>query len=347
MQMQAGPDDPNARKATLIPVAGGKGGIGKSIITANLGIALAALGHETVVVDLDLGGSNLHSYLGLSNNLPGVGDFVHTRKGRFEDYVHPTRHAGLRFLPGDGHTPFLANLSYANKTRMAERLHDIPARYVLLDLGAGSSFNVLDFFSMAPNGLLITTRERPALLGMLAFMKNFILRMIERALKDRAEANCELRAYLSRPINGGPMTVASLCERLQPVDAEAASLVAGVAARYRPRIVLNEAMQADDLVHKLSKATEAMRRVLSVRADHFGVVFEDAAVPQAVEDGVPLMDAAPQSVAAVNIATLAERIVDHWDRTLDDSEQRLLNHTQTFLAGMDEEAAEVPSPEAA
>jgi MinD-like ATPase involved in chromosome partitioning or flagellar assembly len=90
-----------------------------------------------------------------------------------------------------------------------------------------------------------------------------------------------------------------------------------------------------------------MRRVLSVRADHFGVVFEDAAVPQAVEDGVPLMDAAPQSVAAVNIATLAERIVDHWDRTLDDSEQRLLNHTQTFLAGMDEEAAEVPSPEAA
>ena len=41
---------------TIIPIASGKGGVGKSIFSANLAIALARLGHPTVAVDLDLGG---------------------------------------------------------------------------------------------------------------------------------------------------------------------------------------------------------------------------------------------------------------------------------------------------
>ena len=60
----------------IIPVAGGKGGVGKSILAANLAMALAQAGHETIAVDLDLGGSNLHSYLGISNTFAGVGDFL-------------------------------------------------------------------------------------------------------------------------------------------------------------------------------------------------------------------------------------------------------------------------------
>ena len=54
-------------KSVIIPVASGKGGVGKSIVTANLAVSLANSGYSTVAVDLDLGGSNLHSYLGLLN----------------------------------------------------------------------------------------------------------------------------------------------------------------------------------------------------------------------------------------------------------------------------------------
>jgi len=47
----------------IYPIGGGKGGVGKSFITANLGALLAKQGKRVVLVDLDLGGSNLHTFL--------------------------------------------------------------------------------------------------------------------------------------------------------------------------------------------------------------------------------------------------------------------------------------------
>ena len=65
---------------TIIPIASGKGGVGKSVITANLAVNLAERGYKVIAADLDLGGSNLHTCLGLDNNNPGIGDTsVHTR----------------------------------------------------------------------------------------------------------------------------------------------------------------------------------------------------------------------------------------------------------------------------
>jgi flagellar biosynthesis protein FlhG len=55
----------------VIPVASGKGGVGKTFVSANLAIALAELGYRVITVDLDFGGANLHSFLGLSNCHPG------------------------------------------------------------------------------------------------------------------------------------------------------------------------------------------------------------------------------------------------------------------------------------
>ncbi len=57
---------------TIIPIASGKGGVGKTIFTANLGIALANKGKTVIAIDLDLGSSNLHTCLGIKNRHPGT-----------------------------------------------------------------------------------------------------------------------------------------------------------------------------------------------------------------------------------------------------------------------------------
>ena len=72
---------------TIIPVASGKGGVGKSFLTANLAIALAELGRKVIVADLDLGAANLHTFLGLENHHAGVGDFVKTKTADLADFV--------------------------------------------------------------------------------------------------------------------------------------------------------------------------------------------------------------------------------------------------------------------
>ena len=48
----------------IIPVASGKGGVGKSLLSANLAIALGQAGKKVVLADLDLGASNLHLVIG-------------------------------------------------------------------------------------------------------------------------------------------------------------------------------------------------------------------------------------------------------------------------------------------
>ena len=66
----------------LLPIASGKGGVGKSVISANLGLALSRAdrsghpGRTVVLVDLDLGASNLHTFLGMKNKHAGIGALV-------------------------------------------------------------------------------------------------------------------------------------------------------------------------------------------------------------------------------------------------------------------------------
>ena len=74
--------------------------MGKTQIAANLAIALAQAGKSTVVVDLDLGGSNLHSHLGLPNRHAGLGDYLRVRTADLKDLLVETSVDGLRFIPG-------------------------------------------------------------------------------------------------------------------------------------------------------------------------------------------------------------------------------------------------------
>ena len=65
-----------AGQGKIIAVGGAKGGIGKSIFAANLGTLLSSMGWKTVIVDLDLGGANLHLYLGETSLKWNINDFL-------------------------------------------------------------------------------------------------------------------------------------------------------------------------------------------------------------------------------------------------------------------------------
>jgi len=140
-------------------VASGKGGVGKTTTVANLGAVLAAGGHETVVVDADLGMGNLAGALGVD---AGDGPTVHdvlagqaTAADAFRDGP-----VGLSVLPASDD---LDDFGAANPSNLATLLGDIDADLVLVDTSAGLSHDSVEPLRVADEVLLVSTPERGAL----------------------------------------------------------------------------------------------------------------------------------------------------------------------------------------
>lgn len=145
----------------VIAVTSGKGGVGKTTLTANLGIALKQMGLEVGVVDCDFGLSNLHVLLGMRpvHKLP---DVISGRIALSQGFEPGP--GGLDVLAGATGSPELAELSYWRlhkggvSTDALKRLYDI----VLLDTGAGISRSVISMLTNADEILLVVTPDPPS-----------------------------------------------------------------------------------------------------------------------------------------------------------------------------------------
>jgi len=316
---------------TIIPVASGKGGVGKSLFTANLAIALAKLGHDTVAIDLDLGGSNLHTYLGLPNTNPGIGDFLKGKRTAFNKLLVPTRIRNLGFIPGDGKTPFWADIPFTQRMDLLEHLMAVPARYILLDLGAGTSFNTLNFFGLASKAAIITTFETPAIMNFLIFLRSFMFRIMASMVREYQEIFNALIDCFRQPVNSGPITVSSLVRRISAYDSQLAKRVTAKLATYRPRIFFNMGENPGEL-QITSKIRNTLLQSLGMEADFFGFIFYDDLVRQAAKKGETLLTTYPDSLTSRSIEHIARRVIKNWDHSFTDSASLLTADTEERYA---------------
>lgn len=310
---------------TIIPVAAGKGGVGKSLLTANLAICLSRMGRRTIAIDLDLGGANLHHFLGIPNKYPGIGDFLVARQGELSDYLVPVDNDRLRFIPGDGKTPFMANIGHARKIKLINRIKNLTADIILLDLGAGSAFNTLDFFGLSDNGIVITTPDYPAVVSMLSFLKQALLRSMERSLTPHRSAHLRVKERFDQPMAEQMPTIAEFHEMIAREDPAAAQAVRRRHQQWRPRIVFNRGKTPEDS-RMADQISQSLRGILQLEADYFGFVFEDDAIAGALRKRVPLVATAPNSMAARNISRIAERVIKYWDRRIPNSAELIYAH---------------------
>ena len=110
--------------AQIIPVASGKGGVGKSLLSANLAIALGQQGNKVVLVDLDLGASNLHLVIGQHPGAASLGSWF-TDKIDFKDIIQPTDYDNVSFIAGDSQIPDLTSLKHVQKVKLIRNLKNI------------------------------------------------------------------------------------------------------------------------------------------------------------------------------------------------------------------------------
>ena len=158
------------KRARVVAIASGKGGVGKTNIAVNLAIALAAAGRRVLLVDADLGLANVDLVLGQRPR----GDLGHVLSGRMAlgDIVQEGP-AGIRWIPGASHMPAISRIGERRREALLEGLTDLETQhdFVLLDAPAGIGQGVLHLVRQADELLLVATPEPTAMMDAYALLK--------------------------------------------------------------------------------------------------------------------------------------------------------------------------------
>jgi flagellar biosynthesis protein FlhG len=292
----------------IIPIASGKGGVGKTVLAANLALALADGGKRTVAVDLDLGGSNLHTCLGIRNINPGVGNLLADSSFRIKDIVVRTQYRNLEFVPGDVLVPGLSAITHTQRKRIAKQLLSVDADYLILDLGSGTSDAALDFFLVSNGGIVVTTPQPTAVTNAYGFLKNLVFRFLQRALSGNKQVSEYLKSLNSEHTPQSSPTVSQVLSRLNKIDKEKALTAKNYLSMLHPKLVINFSHSPDDTDEGL-KVRDLCRKNLDIDVECIGLIGRNGAVDNSVAERVPLLRFEPDSVAAFQIGRIAGKIL--------------------------------------
>ena len=154
----------------VLAVTSGKGGVGKTFVSANLAAALAKRGHKVLVLDADLGLANLDVVLNLYPKIT-LHD-VFTGKAKLEDAILPAPGGFSVLLAGSGMVEY-SRLTSEVRSEFLRVMNTLVPNYdvVILDTGAGISDVVLFAVSLASEVLMVATPEPTSLTDAYATIK--------------------------------------------------------------------------------------------------------------------------------------------------------------------------------
>jgi flagellar biosynthesis protein FlhG len=164
------PDAPPIRRASVIAITSGKGGVGKTNIAVNLAITLASAGKNVVLLDADLGLANADVICNI--DLPANLSHVIARRKELSDVLVKAP-GGFSLIGGASGLARMADLSDSDRQRLVTAMGELEqkADVILIDTGAGISPNVLAFTRAADHVLVITTPEPTAITDAYAVIK--------------------------------------------------------------------------------------------------------------------------------------------------------------------------------
>jgi flagellar biosynthesis protein FlhG len=275
----------NSRPGRVVSVGGGKGGVGKSVVAANLAVAMAQRGARVVLVDADLGAANQHTLFGIARPGPGVEAFLDGSLPDLAGAEVDTAVPGLRLVPGSGGVVGAANLPTARKQKLIRHVRALDADVVVVDVGAGVAFNALDLFDVADLRLVVMSPQLTSAQNAYAFMKGAVFRELRRIAAATGQ-----QARIDEAIEGTEPTgsTAQLLARVAAEDAPlAAALQAGLAG-FGARLLGNQLFEPREagVVYALSRMA---RDFLGLEAPVLGALRASRRVHDSVNDGRPYL----------------------------------------------------------
>ncbi|GHU97078.1 ATP-binding protein [Spirochaetia bacterium] len=308
----------------VIPIASGKGGVGKSLMAANLGVAFAQAGQRVVLADLDLGASNLHLVIGHRAPALGIGTFLNDIRSDFSRVIADTDIPGLRFIPGDGEIPGTANLKAFQRNALVKNLLALKnsADVLILDLGAGTHQSILDFFLLSGQGIVVSAPAVTAILNAYVFLKNAVFRMMYTVFTKGTPAS----GYLEQARKDGSgqrrLYIPQMLTEIQKIDPASYEKFRATLNHFHPRLIMNmiEDPKDADVAIKIRRSCE---EYLDIKIEHLGIVYRDALQDTSLAARLPIVLYKPQSILSQAIYRIADKILQSEEEQFDLDEREI------------------------
>lgn len=293
--------------ARLIPVGGGKGGVGKSFVVANLAAALARMGYSVVAVDGDLEGANLHTCVGVPNPRISLADFVAHREEDLGKLVLDTPIANLRLIAATDGNLASPQPSHSRRVGFTRALRQIDADFVLLDLGAGTHSAVMDYFMIGEEGIVVIAPEPTSVENAYAFLRAAFYRRLRLSMVSH-DIRKVVTLAMDQRNERGIRTPLDLLREIQSLDPEEGGRFVATMQAFRPRIVINDVKTAEDV--KLGFSIRSVcRKYFGIEADYLGYINHDDQARRSLRARRPIVDVYPRSDAAIYVSRIARKLV--------------------------------------
>ena len=291
----------------IIPIASGKGGVGKSLLSANLAVALGQAGKKVILADLDLGASNLHLAIGQSAPKIGIGTVL-TGETAFQDAICPTDYENVSFIAGDSEIPGLSALKTIQKNSLIKNFQSLDADYLILDLGAGTHLTILDLFLLSPQGIVVTAPTVTATLNGYLFLKNAVFRLMATSFKKGSKAAKYLDQLKNDSSSLQRLYIPKLIEAIAAVDPENAKKFTDKMQKFRPRLIMNMIDEPKD-ADKALKIRRSCQQYLGLDVEHLGIMYRDTLQDRALASRMPVITYKPNAVLSQAIYRISEKIM--------------------------------------
>lgn len=288
--------------AVIVSIGSGKGGVGKSVMAANLAMLLAREGKQVVLADLDVGGADAHILFGMLHPPLTLTDFIERRVERLDDVLQPvSAHPFLRLIPGTGETLATANLPFAKKKRLIRHFRQLQADVIIVDIGAGTSYHALDFFLMADHYLTVVTPDPTSVLDLYRFIKLAAIRRV-------------LSAFLSRDAVSETLSdrdFASIEEIIQTVgdtNPDARETATRTLQGFQPHLIVNRVSGKSRI--NVLQLKKLLKEYVGGDLTMLGEIPDDPAMTRAVRSYLPVVEFEPTAPASLALEKTAQTLLN-------------------------------------
>ncbi len=323
------------------PIGSGKGGVGKTLLTANLGILLSRLNKKVIILDADLGASNLHTALGIPYLRTTLNDLLAGSGKNLSNLMVETPIENLFLIGGSRQLPVYPNYQTNMTRKILSGIPHLDADILLIDLSGGIAPHVLDLFLLSDRGIAVMTDDPASIQNTYHFLKMAVFQKILKTFPSNPLISYMVHSATRPGSREQIKSVPELIDKISHVDHYYADVIRENLQAFTPRIIINMLNDKDD-TRSANVVSAVSNKFVGVSPELLGTLEYDRGIKESTSNLRPFTLDSRNMKGAEELNLIANRLLEQpVPKAPPEWSSKILTEKPAQEASLDKEKREV------